>query len=189
MFPGSFSRILTLSELQNTSADLVRTWEWTETEFIALPVRSASYSSFGRILLCVYMCAHPCARDVKRMKMIPWCLNCSSLLWLFSRSVMSDSLWPRGLQHARIPCPSLSPEFAQVHVNQVGDAIQPSHPLSSTSSFAFSLSQHQGLFQWVSSPHQVANILELQLQHQSLQWIFRCSKTSHTFCLSIGLRC
>ena len=55
------------------------------------------------------------------------------------------------------------PEFAQIHVYRVGDAIQPSHPLSSPSPPAFSLSQHQGLFQWVSSSHQVAKVLELQL--------------------------
>ena len=64
------------------------------------------------------------------------------------------------------------PELAQTHVHQVTDAIQPSHPLSSPSS-EFNLSQHQGLFQWVSSSHQVAKVLELQLQHQSFQWIFR----------------
>ena len=63
------------------------------------------------------------------------------------------------------------PEFTQTHVHWVGDAIQPSHPLSSPSPPAFSLSQHQGLFQWVSSLHQVAKVLELQ--HQSFQWIFR----------------
>ena len=50
---------------------------------------------------------------------------------------------------------------------------QPSHPLLSPSPPAFNLSQHQGLFQWVSSLHQVANILEFQLQHQSFQWMFR----------------
>ena len=61
------------------------------------------------------------------------------------------------------------PEFAQTHVS---DAIQPSHPLSPPST-AFSLSQHQGLFQWVGPSHQVARVLELQLQHQSFQWIFR----------------
>ena len=60
-------------------------------------------------------------------------------------------------------------EFAQTHLHWVGDAIQPSHPLSSPSPPAFSVSQHQGLFQWVSSSHQVANVLELQPQ----QWIFR----------------
>ena len=64
------------------------------------------------------------------------------------------------------------PEFTQTHVHQVGDAIQPSHSLSSPSS-ALNLSQHQGLFQWVGSSHQMAKVLELQLQHQSFQWIFR----------------
>ena len=65
------------------------------------------------------------------------------------------------------------PEFTQSHVHRVGDAIQPSHPLSSPSPPAFNLCQHQGLFQWVSSSHQVAKVLEFQLQHQSFQWIFR----------------
>ena len=64
------------------------------------------------------------------------------------------------------------PEFAQTHVHWVGDAIQPSHPLSSPSP-AFSLSRHQILFQWVSSSNQVVKGLEFQLQHQSFQWIFR----------------
>ena len=64
-------------------------------------------------------------------------------------------------------------EFAQPHVHWVGDAIQPSHPLSSSSPPVCNLSQHQGLFQWVSSSHQVAKVLELQFQHQSFQWIFR----------------
>ena len=50
---------------------------------------------------------------------------------------------------------------------------KPSYPLSAPSPPAFSLSPHQGLFQWVSSSHQVAKVLEFQLQHQSLQWIFR----------------
>ena len=63
-------------------------------------------------------------------------------------------------------------EFTQTHVRWVSDAIQPSHPLLSLSP-AFSLSQHQGLFQCVSSSHQVAKVLEFQLQHQSFQWIFR----------------
>ena len=64
-------------------------------------------------------------------------------------------------------------ELAQTHVHWVSDAIQPSHPLSSPSPPAFNLSQHQGLFSWVNSSHQVAKVLELQLQHQSFQWIFR----------------
>ena len=64
-------------------------------------------------------------------------------------------------------------ESTQTHVHYVGDAIQPSHPLSSPSPPAFNLSQHQGLFKWVDSLHQVAKVLEFQLQHQSFQWIFR----------------
>ena len=64
-------------------------------------------------------------------------------------------------------------ELAQTYVHWVGDAIQPSHPLSSPFPPAFHLSQHQGLFQWVGSFHQVAKVLTLQLQHQSFQWIFR----------------
>ena len=63
-------------------------------------------------------------------------------------------------------------EFTQTHVHWVGDAIQPSHPLSPPS-LAFNLSQHQSAFQWVSSSYQVAKVLELQLQHQSFQWIFK----------------
>ena len=61
------------------------------------------------------------------------------------------------------------PEPASTHIHHVGDAIKPSHPLSSPSPPAFNLSQHQGLFQSVSSSHQVAKVLELQLQHQSFQ--------------------
>ena len=59
-------------------------------------------------------------------------------------------------------------EFAQTHVHWVGNAIQPSRPLPSPSPPAFNLSQHQGLFKWVSSLHQVAKVLELQ--HQSFQF-------------------
>ena len=62
-------------------------------------------------------------------------------------------------------------EFTQTHVHWVSDAIQPSHPLSSPS--GLNLSQHQGLFKWVSSLHQVAKVSEFQLQHQSFQWMFR----------------
>ena len=57
------------------------------------------------------------------------------------------------------------PEFTQTHVHWVGDAIQPSHPLSAPSPPAPNPSQHQGLFQWVNSSHEVAKVLEFQLQH------------------------
>ena len=123
--------------------------------------------------------------------------------WRWKPSVVSDSLWPRGLSSPwnssgqntgvgslsllqEISCPTLGdrmnhstpglpvhhqlPEPTQTHVHSVDDAIQSSHPLSSPSPAAFNLSQHQGLFKWVSSSNQVAKVLELQLQHQSSQW-------------------
>ena len=65
------------------------------------------------------------------------------------------------------------PEFTQTHVRQVGDAIQPSHSLSPPSPPAPNPSQHQGLFQCVSSSHEVAKVLEFQPQHQSFQWTHR----------------
>ena len=64
-------------------------------------------------------------------------------------------------------------EFTQTQVHQVGDAIQPSHPLLSPSPPAPNPSQHQCLFQWVNSSHEVAKVLEFQLQHQSFQWTSR----------------
>ena len=91
-----------------------------------------------------------------------WWVSITFLL-LFSHSVMSDSLQPHGLQHVRLPCPSPSSRTCSNSCHWVSDAIQPSHPLSSPSPPALNLSQHEGLFQWVSSSHQVARVLELQL--------------------------
>ena len=62
------------------------------------------------------------------------------------------------------------PEFTQTHVHRVGDALQPSHPLSSPSPPAPNPSQNQGLFQWVGSSHHMTKVLEFELQHQSFQW-------------------
>ena len=81
----------------------------------------------------------------------------------FSHSVMSDSLRPHELQHARPPVHHQCPEFTQTLVHQVGDAIQPSHPLSSPSPPAPKPSQHQSLVQWVNSLNEVAKVLEFQL--------------------------
>ena len=91
----------------------------------------------------------------------------------FSHSVMSDSLRPQDYSTPGLPVHYQHPEFTQTHVHWVGDAIQPSHPLSSLSPPIFNLSYHQGLFKWASSLHKVAIVLEFQLQHQSFQWIFR----------------
>ena len=72
-----------------------------------------------------------------------------------------------------LPVQHQLPEFAQTHVYWVDDAIQPSHPLSSPFPPGPNPSQHQGLFQWVNSSHEVAKVLEFQLQHQSFQWTRR----------------
>ena len=88
-----------------------------------------------------------------------------------SHSVMFNCLWAHGLHHARLPCPSPTPWISDVH--WVSDAIEPPHPLSSPSPPAFNLSQHQGLFQGVSYSHQVAKVLEFQLQYQFFQWTLR----------------
>ena len=80
---------------------------------------------------------------------------------------------PMGCNTSDFPVHYQPPEPTQTHVLWVGDAIQPSYPLLSPSSLAFHLAHHQGLFQGVSFSHQVANLLEFQLQHQSFQWIFR----------------
>ena len=63
------------------------------------------------------------------------------------------TLWPHGLQHARLPVLHYLPEFAQTHIHWVDNTIQPSHPLLPPSPLAFNFSQHQDLFQWVHSSH------------------------------------
>ena len=95
------------------------------------------------------------------------------MLILFSCPVMSDSFQPHGLQHARSHCPLASPKVCPTSCLFISDAIQPSHPLKPSSPSALNLSQHQRLFQWVSCSHQMTKILELQLQHQSFQRVFR----------------
>ena len=83
------------------------------------------------------------------------------------------TLQPMDFSTPGLPVYQQLPEFTQTHVHWVGDAIQPSHPLSSPFPPALNLSQHHGLCKWVSSSHQLAKVLEFQLQHQSFQWIFR----------------
>ena len=89
----------------------------------------------------------------------------------FNCSVMSDSLRPHGLQHARLPCPSPTPRVCSNSCpsSRWCHPTISSSPLLSSSSHAFNLSQHQGLFQWVHSLHQVAKVLDFQLQHRSFQ--------------------
>ena len=95
-----------------------------------------------------------------------WLGACGCLYVYLISSVSSvtqscPTLQPQGLQHARPPCPSPTPRVTQTHVHWVSDAIQPSHPVVPFSS-CLQFSQHQGLFQWVSSSHHVAKVLEFQ---------------------------
>ena len=105
--------------------------------------------------------------------------------WSTWKTLLSISVSVQSLSHVQLcdpmdcstsgfPAHHQLPGLAQTHVHQIFDVIQPHHPLSFLSPPTFNLSQHQGLFQWVSSSHhQVAKVLELWLQHQSFQWIFR----------------
>ena len=111
-----------------------------------------------------------CLRNGKRIHTE---VHCTYGSVQFSRSVILTLCDPMDCSMPGFPVHHQLPEFTQTHVHWVGDAIQPSHPLSSPFPPAFNLSQHQGLFQWVSSSHLVAKVLGLQLQHQSFQWIFR----------------
>jgi len=101
------------------------------------------------------------------------CMSCLFSSVQSSHSVVSDSLQPMDCSTPGPPIHRQLLELTQTHVHWVGDATQPSHCLSSPYLPALKLSQHQGLFKWVSSLHQGARVLEFQLQHQSFQWIFR----------------
>ena len=93
--------------------------------------------------------------------------------WLFSHSVVSDFLWPHGLQHAKLPCPLLSPRVLSKLMSI--ELIMPSNHLILYCPLLLppSIFPSIRVFQWVGSLHQVAKVLEFQLQHQSFQWIFR----------------
>ena len=142
---------------------------------IALPIRLGSLPA----LLTSSMQAkpsppatgQPSSRETQVLEI--WISGLYPLL-LFSCSVMSDSLPPHGLQHTSLPCPSLSPRVG----SNSCPLSQWCHPTISSSVTPFSSCPQSFpasgfFFQWVSSLHQVAKVLELQLQHQSFQWIFR----------------
>ena len=109
-----------------------------------------------QIVQTVFNFIQICFWSVKFSSVAQWCLT--------TRDPMNGGT-------PGLPVHHQLPEFTQSHVHWVSGAIQPSYPLSSPSPPALNLSQHWGLFKWVSSSHQVAKVLEFQLQHQSFQWI------------------
>ena len=107
---------------------------------------------------------------LEQVQLLDNCLENFSLIVL----LLFSHVQPHGLQHTRLPCSSPSPRDCSNSCPL--KSVMPSNHLnllSSTSPLALNLSQHQGLFQWVGCSHQVAKVLELQCEHQSLQWIFR----------------
>ena len=106
----------------------------------------------------------------KRSRLNPLAFHLSSV---HSLSRVRVFVTPMDCSMPGLPVHHQLPEFSQTQVHRVSDAIQPSHPLLSPSPPTFNLSQYQGLFKWVSSLHQMAKVLEFQLQQQSVQWIFR----------------
>ena len=109
----------------------------------------------------------------KHKHMSIWCTRSSSVQFKSVTQLCPTLFDPMDCSTSAFPVHHQLPAFTQTHVHGVGDAIQPSYPLSSLSRPTFNLSQHQGLFKWVSSSHQVAKVLVFQLKHQSFQWIFR----------------
>ena len=115
--------------------------------------------------------------EYKNCTFSPWGLNITIFSPIIQFSSVAQSCWTlcdtMDFSTSGFPVHQQLPEFTQIHVHRVNDAIQPSHPLSSPSPPALNLSQHQGLFQWVSSSHQIAKVLGDSVQHESFQWIFR----------------
>ena len=148
IIPNLQMRKLDCRQVEKLAQDHTK-WKWLNQD--------SSPSSMGLISM---LCCFP--RVQKRYK---WKVQFSSITQ--SCPTLCD---PMDCSMPGLPVYHQLQEFTQAHVHWVGDAIQPSHPLSSPSPPALNLSQHQGLFKWVSSSHQVAKVLGLQ--HQSFQWVF-----------------
>ena len=119
---------------------------------------------FSRLSVAKYHKLSDLKQQVCRLTVLEACCCC---LVVKSHPILC---YPMDCRMSGHPVPHHLLEFVQIHVHWISDAIQPSHPL--LPSFpAFSLCQHQGLFQRVSSSHQVAKVLELQFQHQFFQWL------------------
>ena len=127
----------------------------------ALPADSLSSETSGKRFFTITGLQHfQCCWKVQATSQFS---SVQSLSWVRLCNPMNHST-------PGIPVHHQLPGFTQTHVHRVSDAIQPSHPLSSPSPPAPHPSQHQSLFQWVNSSHEVAKVLEFQLWHQSFQW-------------------
>ena len=147
MFQGNIQhgRFTTVSQIQHI-------------EFLT-NMLSPYFSLFSLLLFCSLISSWPLTEH---------------LLWAWVQFISVSQLCPTLCDPMNRSTPGLPvhhqlPEFTQIHVHLVGDAIQPSHPLSSPSP-ALNPSQHQSLFQWVNCSHEVVKVLEFQPQHQSFQW-------------------
>ena len=154
-----------------SQASLSITNSWSPPKPMSIVLVSAIQQCKSAISMCVYVCVYmypltlvPPSNPspLSHHRALGWTPCCCSVTKLCPTLCNPVSCSTPGL-----PVLHYLLAFAQTHVHWVGDAIQPSHPLSSPSP-ALSLSQHQGLFQWVGFSHQVAKVLELQLPHQSI---------------------
>ena len=140
--------------------ELVRPWVYSDVEQIL---------GFGSLLQL-----NPRWRGshLKKTGSFSWCGHGSSSSVEFSSVAQSCPIVcdPMSSIMPSLPVHHLLPEITQTYVHWVDDAIKPSHPLSSPSPPTPNPSQHQGLFQWVNSSHELAKVLEFRLQHQSFQW-------------------
>ena len=146
--------------------------------YLCICILSWSDISFTAIFFHSVDCLFILLISFATRRVITWCISFvylfSSFFSLkFSSVQLLSRVWlcnPMNRSTSGVPVHHQLPGYTQIHVHSVGDAIQPSHPLLSTSPHALNFSQHQGLFQWVSSSHQVAKVLQFQLQQQSFQW-------------------
>ena len=141
-------------------------WMASPTRWTWVWVNSGSWWWTGRPGVLQFMGSQRVRHD--------WATELNWILVIFSCCLFCQShptlCNPIDCSKPDLPIHHQLPELTQTHVHRVGDAIQPSHPLSSPSPPTFNLSQYQGLSQWVISSHQVAKVLEFHLQHQSFQW-------------------
>ena len=158
------------TQVSHTTARFFTVWATKEALISTMLLQIAKFHSFYSwvIFHCVYIYECVCMS-------VSVCVYINVYLDLFSSvTQLCPTLCdPIDCSMPGFPVYHQLLELTQTHVHWVGGTIQSSHPLSSPSPPAFNLSQHQGLFQWVNSFHQVAKVLELQLQHQSFQRIFR----------------